>query len=116
MSRSLPTIVTAARLPRGRASRGAPPLPGTRGTWSRVRSSPHPRPLVPAPQKPDTMRLSIARLLGPILLLALLPVLALQAPSVAATTRPADGLSEATAAGSCWEIKQHNNSAPDGVY
>lgn len=35
-------------------------------------------------------------------------------PAVAAVT--VDGLSQSTAAASCWEIKQNDASAPDGVY
>ena len=63
------------------------------------------------------MKLFTARILGPLLLLVLLPVLVLQAPSSSAdAARAADGLSQATAAGSCWEIKQNTPNAPDGVY
>ena len=63
------------------------------------------------------MKLSTTRILGSVLLLAIMPVLALQSPSnAAAATRTADGLSPATAAGSCWEIKQNTPAAPDGIY
>ena len=62
------------------------------------------------------MKRFLTRALGPVMVLAVLPVLGLQSPSYAATTRPVDGLSQATAAGSCWEIKQSTPSAPSGVY
>src|SRR4051794_35046094 len=62
------------------------------------------------------MKSFTSRILPALMLLALLPVLALQAPSQAATSRPVDGLTQATAAGSCWEIKQNNPSSADGVY
>ncbi|MRK00707.1 hypothetical protein GEV27_04145 [Aeromicrobium sp. S22] len=54
------------------------------------------------------------------LLAALLPVLVvsglagLSSPAGAAT--PVDGLSPSTAAASCWEVKQLDSAAPDGVY
>ena len=38
----------------------------------------------------------------------------LSSPASAAT--PVDGLTQATAAASCWEIKQKNAASPDGVY
>ncbi len=62
------------------------------------------------------MKRFLSRALGPVMVLAVLPVLALQSPSQAAATRTVDGLSQATAAGSCWEIKQNDPSAADGVY
>ncbi len=62
------------------------------------------------------MKRFLIRVLGPVMVLAVLPVLGLQSPSYAATTRAVDGLSQATAAGSCWEIKQSTPSAPSGVY
>ena len=62
------------------------------------------------------MKRFLTRVLGPVMILAVLPVLGLQSPSQAATTRAVDGLSQATAAGSCWEIKQSTPSAPSGVY
>ncbi len=62
------------------------------------------------------MKRFLTRVLGPVMVLAVLPVLGLQSPSQAATTRAVDGLSQATAAGSCWEIKQSTPSAPSGVY
>ena len=62
------------------------------------------------------MKLSTSRILISAMLLAILPVLALQAPTQAATTRLADGQSQATAAGSCWEIKQNNPSSTNGIY
>src|SRR5690606_17780853 len=36
--------------------------------------------------------------------------------TVGAVEVPADGATPLTAAASCWEIKQQNPSAPDGVY
>ena len=62
------------------------------------------------------MRRPTIRLLMLVMVLAVLPVLGLQSPSQAATSRAVDGLSQATAAGSCWEIKQSTPSAPSGVY
>ena len=62
------------------------------------------------------MKRFLTRVLGPVMILAVLPVLGLQSPSQAATSRAVDGLSQATAAGSCWEIKQSTPSAPSGVY
>jgi hypothetical protein len=59
------------------------------------------------------MKRFLSRTLGPVMVLA---ILAMQAPSQAAATRTADGLTQATAAGSCWEIKLNNPSATDGVY
>lgn len=41
-------------------------------------------------------------------------LVAVSSPSSAAS--PVDGLTPATAAASCWEIKQTTSSAPDGVY
>ncbi len=67
-------------------------------------------------KKPGRTKRSLIRVLGPVMVLAVLPVLGLQSPSQAATTRAVDGLSQATAAGSCWEIKQSTPSAPSGVY
>lgn len=47
-------------------------------------------------------------------LLAPLPTVhAVEEPTVNATI---DGLSQSTAAASCWEIKQNNQNAPDGLY
>jgi hypothetical protein len=40
----------------------------------------------------------------------------LAAPPAAAAVPPPNGLTEATAAASCWEIKQNTPSAPSGVY
>ncbi len=63
------------------------------------------------------MKFFTARILGPLMLLALLPVLAIASPGTSAdAARAADGLSQATAAGSCWEIKQNTPAAPDGIY
>ena len=42
--------------------------------------------------------------------------LAAPTPAAAADSAPVDGLSEATAAASCWEIKQVTPNAPSGVY
>src|SRR5690606_9377793 len=52
---------------------------------------------------------------------AAVTVAALLVPAAAMADEPgspplADGLSELTAAASCWEIKQHNPNADDGVY
>ena len=46
---------------------------------------------------------------------ALLAPLFTAVPANAATAGP-DGLTQETAAGSCWEIKQKTPAAPDGVY
>jgi hypothetical protein len=62
------------------------------------------------------MKRSVYRALALLLLAAGLPVLVLQSSGTAATSRPADGLTQATAAGSCWEIKQNYPSSTDGVY
>jgi hypothetical protein len=43
-------------------------------------------------------------------------MLVLPSQSAAAVDAPPDGLSMATAAGSCWEIKQNVPSSPDGTY
>ncbi|MFC5675849.1 delta-60 repeat domain-containing protein [Aeromicrobium endophyticum] len=41
---------------------------------------------------------------------------AVSAPSPAAAAPAVDGLTQATAAASCWEVKQLNGSAPSGAY
>ncbi|WP_396278339.1 fibrinogen-like YCDxxxxGGGW domain-containing protein [Glutamicibacter creatinolyticus] len=46
----------------------------------------------------------------------LTPVPAAQADEETAAAATVDGLSQATAAASCWEIKQKNQNAPDGIY
>jgi len=61
--------------------------------------------------KMSTMRRAAALLLATIIGLALTDL-----PSAQAATPKPDGLTEATAAASCWEVKQNYPSSADGVY
>ena len=64
-------------------------------------------------QRPFHLRLRA--LLAPVIVTAGLVGLA-GAGSPASAAPTVDGLSQSTAAASCWEIKQNDSSSPDGVY
>ncbi|WP_164884556.1 fibrinogen-like YCDxxxxGGGW domain-containing protein [Leucobacter muris] len=96
------------------------PLTGSAPGQRLLRHSAHGRgapPVNPAVPRPGwrTGRLTAALALAGALAASLLA-----APTAAAAADPTppviDGLSEATAAASCWEIKQTTPSAPSGVY
>ena len=71
---------------------------------------PLPQPLTPRTDRSTTRRLAVLAAAGVILASVLVPV------GASAATASPDGLSEATAAASCWEIKQDTPAAPSGVY
>jgi hypothetical protein len=58
------------------------------------------------------LRAAVLGLLVPVMALTGLSVLTTPASAAA----PVDGLTQATAAASCWEIKQDNAASPDGAY